>query len=350
MSNYHHINIRSSSTRKAPALSSNQRVDAKYGENPQNGDVVIGKILELGQHTKFEEPGGHEIILQRGNVVSVVLGRRYSTKEFCGMIPDMLTQNCKFDLLNVGGIAGSVVSRNTLAKGPTRLLYLGHAVDDNNKIINTLNFQSAKKTKHPKTIDWPLKIIMVCGSEMDSGKTLSSGQIINILSNNGFVVGGGKLTGTSRMKDILYMKASGARCILDFMDVGYPSTYLCSIDELKDIFYAFTEYFADQGCKFLVVEVADGIFQRETEMILNCSDIMENISFFTLAANNSVSAYGGIIYLKNQYGITPDFISGLITADWLSMEELHTKIPVHFLKNSSESRKDFLQIIQQKVL
>ena len=124
-----HINVRSSSTRRIDTLSSNQVIDENYGTNPENGDVVIGEVCELGQHTKFEEPGGREIKLQRGNVVAAVLGRRYSTKEFCGKIPDNLTLKTKFDLLNVGGIAGIVLSHNTLSKVPTKLFYLGHAVN-----------------------------------------------------------------------------------------------------------------------------------------------------------------------------------------------------------------------------
>lgn len=82
MAKSYHIDIRSSSTRRIDILSSNQLIDEKYGSNPENGDVVIGEVCELGQHTKFEEPGGREIKLQRGNIVAVTLGRRYSTKEF----------------------------------------------------------------------------------------------------------------------------------------------------------------------------------------------------------------------------------------------------------------------------
>ena len=201
-----HINVRSSSTRRIDTLSSNQVIDENYGSNPENGDVVIGEVCELGQHTKFEEPGGREIKLQRGNVVAAVLGRRYSTKEFCGKIPDNLTLKTKFDLLNVGGIAGIVLSHNTLSKVPTKLFYLGHAVDDQKKKINTLQYRMAINENNSSTGRSPLKIIIVFGTEMDSGKTSSAGQIINILRNNGFIVGGGKLTGTARMKDILYMK------------------------------------------------------------------------------------------------------------------------------------------------
>ena len=344
-----HIHIRSSSTRRIDTLSSNQVIDENYGSNPENGDVVIGEVCELGQHSKFEEPGGREIKLQRGNVVAAVLGRRYSTKEFCGKIPDNLTLQTKFDLLNVGGIAGIVLSHNTLSKVPTKLYYLGHAVDDQKKKINTLKYRMTINENDSNALGRsPLKIIIVFGTEMDSGKTSSAGQIINILRNNGFTVGGGKLTGTSRMKDILYMKACGAHHVLDFMDAGYPSTYQCTLRELEDIFQVFKGYFTAKGCDFLVMEVADGIFQRETEMILNCPSIMEGIFLFTLAANDSLSAYGGLRYLQEKYAVIPDFISGLITTDWLSMEELRSKVSVHYLTNTAESREDFLQIVYSK--
>jgi hypothetical protein len=132
------------------------------------------------------------------------------------------------------------------------------------------------------------------------------------------------------------------------MDAGYPSTYQCSYEELRDIFSTFKEYFTSHGCDFLVIEVADGIFQRETEMVLDSPAIMQDISLLTLAADNSVSAYGGVQYLKQSYGIVPDFVSGLITSDRLAMEECISKFPVQFLDNTFDARESFLQIIHQK--
>ena len=373
------INIRSSSTRRVYSLSSLQTVDASYGCNPECGDVVIGEVSEIGQHIKFEEPAGREIILHRGNVVAVVLGRRYSTREFHGRVPVKLVQGKEFDLLNVGGIAGEALSRNALAKSPTKLIYLGHAVDDRGKKMNTATFgitqgmgTDLKSVPIPSNIGTAtnigtapgtatnpgintqeerpsLKIIAVFGSDMDCGKTLTAGRIIDILSTEGFRVGGGKLTGTSRMKDILRMKACGAHLVLDFLDIGYPSTYQCSLADLEHIFTVFKGYFNLSGCEFLVVEVADGIFERETEMILHSQAIMNDITLFAFAASDSVSAYGGIRYLQQQYGLYPDFISGLIIADSLSMEELHSKLEVQFLENTPESRNNFLRIINQQV-
>jgi hypothetical protein len=371
------INIRSSSTRRVYALSSPQAVDAGCGCKPECGDVVIGEVSEIGQHTKFEEPAGREIILQTGNVVAVVLGRRYSTREFHGRVPEKLVQGTEFDLLNVGGIAGEALSRNALAKAPTKLIYLGHAVDDQGKKMNTANFGIASNlgintsfgtATNPGTNSnfgintnfginsqgecqeerSSLKIIAVFGSDMDCGKTLTAGRIIDILSTRGYRVGGGKLTGTSRMKDILRMKACGAHLVLDFLDVGYPSTYQCSLADLEYVFRVFKAYFSLSGCEFLVVEVADGVFERETEMILHSPAIMKDIALFAFAASDSVSAYGGIQYLQ-EHGLYPDFISGLIITNSLSMEELRSKREVQFLENSPESRDNFLRIINQQV-
>ena len=347
MSSSYYIHIRSSSTRRVDLLS-HQPVDEGYGCNPERGDVILGEVSELGQHIKFEEPGGREILLQPGNIVAVVLGMRYSTQEFCGEIPQQLSRKSEFDLLNVGGIAGNVLSKNSLSKAPTKLLYLGHAVRDQGEKLNTFNFRITTSRMNTGMSHSSLRIIIVFGSDMDCGKTRTVGQIINFLCTDGYTVGGGKLTGTSRMKDILYMKACGAHYVLDFMDAGYPSTYQCSHEELRDIFSTFREYFTSNGCDFLVIEVADGIFQRETEMVLGCPAIMQDISMLTLAADNSVSAYGGIQYLKQTYGLVPDFVSGLITSDRLAMEEFISKFPVQFLDNTFDARESFLQIIHQK--
>ncbi|MEW6381928.1 MAG: hypothetical protein AB1611_20315 [bacterium] len=344
----YHIDILSSSTRRVYSLSSLQAVDSDYGCNPECGDVVIAEISELGQHTRFEEPGGKEIPLQVGNVVAVVLGRRYSTREFYGEIPGKLTRGAQFDLLNIGGIAGEVLSRNVLARIPTRLIYLGHAIDDRGQKMNTAHFGIDAAGGEPKPERFPLTIIAVFGADMDCGKTLTAGRMINILSAHGFKVGGGKLTGTSRMKDILWMKDRGAHLVLDFMDIGYPSTYRCSLAELEHIFKVFEGYFSQSGCEFLVMEVADGIFQRETEMVFHCPAIMKDISLLAFAAGDSVSAYGGICYLQQSCGLVPDFVSGLVTANSLSRAELDSKLEVRFLDDTQESRTGFMSIINQK--
>lgn len=343
----HHINVLSSSTRRVYSLSSLQAVESDHGSSPECGDVVIAEICELGQHTRFEDPGGKEIPLQVGNVVAVVLGRRYSTQEFHGRVPERLTQGAEFDLLNIGGIAGEVVSRNTLARAPSRLIYLGHAINDQGQKMNTANFGIAASGERKQDRS-PLRIIAVLGADMDCGKTMTAGRIINNLSAHGFKVGGVKLTGTSRMKDILWMKNCGAHLVLDFMDIGYPSTYRCSLAELEHIFEVFKEYFSQSGCEFLIMEVADGIFQRETEMVFHCPTIMNDISLLAFAASDSVSAYGGIQYLQQSCGIVPDFVSGLIAANSLSKAELGSKIPVQFLDDTPESKDQFMTIINQK--
>lgn len=351
MKRTYQIDIRSSSTRHITPLKENQLTDDCFGSHPQVGDVVIAEVAEIGQHNRFEEPQGREIIISPGNILALVLGRRYSTKEFCGEIPHYLSFRTEFDLLNIGGVAGSLLHRNTQTKTPTKLLYLGHAIDDHRDAkISTLDFgikiqESAESRNKEKC---PFRLIIVCGSEMDCGKTKTAGQIISMLSANGFIVGGGKITGTSRMKDILYMKTCGAKVVLDFMDLGYPSTSQCSRQELENIYYLFEKFFYSFGCNVLVMEIADGIFQRETEIILSSAKIMKDLTFLIMAANNSVSAYGGIHYLKECYGITPDFISGLITTDQLSMNELQAKTIVHFLDNTFLAQQTFLDILNQK--
>ena len=60
---------------------------------------------------------------------------------------------------------------------------------------------------------------------------------------------------------------------IDFSDYGFPSTYKCELEELLDLFKTMISDIEKINPSLIIMEIADGILQRETSMILNSAII-----------------------------------------------------------------------------
>ncbi len=334
------IAVASSATRRT-AISLEQEACSIDGA-PMVGDVVLARVLSVGRHRAIEDAVGTEHPLSPGTICAVVLGSRYSTAEFHGEVPARLKEGDSFDLLNTGGVAGHVIPRTSAASGPTVLGYLGHAVDGSGKRLSTFDSPIAAQRRGAAP-----GVILVVGSSMDSGKTTSAAFAIQILSAADFPVGGAKLTGTSRMKDLFKMKGAHAVDVADFLDVGYPSTSGCSQSDLERIFEALTGYLGDRGARTIVMEAADGVFQREVELVLSSKKIMANVRMIIACATDSVSAYGMVTYLKKAHALVPDYISGIISSMPLFMEEAAERMKVPIFDDSRTTRDRLIKVVKE---
>jgi hypothetical protein len=305
---------------------------------PMEGDVVIGQIINIGQHRYLEITDGREVLLRQGITCALVLGRRYSTFEFHGDIPKTLALEDTFHLLNTGGVSGTVKARSQLALAPTKVKFLGYASKSSGEKYNIRDY-ALRPTKGKQS---PF-VILVVGSDMEVGKTKGAEYAIHALSRTGYKVGGMKLTGTSRMKDLYNMKNSGADPVLDFADFGLPSTFGASQDRIKNIFQKMCYACSDYGCEFMVVEVADGLFQPETFMVLHSKGIMEQVSQVIFASADPVAAFGGYTFLKN-LGHAPAFLTGLFTRSRLGIREVRSHCSVPILSADPEDQKHFLSV------
>jgi len=335
------VDVKSSATRRT-GIQSFQETDPTHRRDPAPGDVVIARIGDLGRHRVIELADGEEHPITPGETAAVVLGRRYATCEFDGIIPRSLVEGDELHLLNVGGVAGRVRQLTSSLNNPTTLRYLGTAMDGTNNALST--FSGALQPREESRLD----VLLVIGSAMDSGKTTIASRAIELLVEAGFRTGGAKLTGTSRMKDIYNMQRAGAVAVCDFLDAGYPSTYGATTDELEQIFTALMTYLKDQGADMMVLEVADGVFQPETEAVLASSVIMKRIRMIIGAASDSMAAYGMHTYLKETHGVAPDFISGIIISQPLCVRELKRRIATPLLEDRPQSKRRFIRMAKER--
>jgi hypothetical protein len=286
---------------------------------PQVGDVVYGNISRIGEHSALENISGRIHIIHNGTKAIFVFGNRYAPDYYEGLVPEDPVN--KVDLLARSGMIGQVQVKNSLIKDPTQVEILGYVCDDDGKVLNTKNFPRIvpqNVVKHEPRA----RMILVCGTSMNSGKSWAAAASCRALSVAGYTVRASKVTGTASLKDILLMNDSGAYPYTDFTYLGYPSTYLLPENELLNIFNKSDLKYANNPRNFWVVEFADGIIQRETALLLDSQDVKSRINKLIFCGTDAFGVIGGLRLLKEKFGLVPDAISGLCSGSPLHIREL----------------------------
>lgn len=305
---------------------------------PEQGDLVYGKIIRIGQHSSLENAHGRIHLIHSGTKSVFVFGNRYAPDYYEGLLPKKPKD--EVDLLARSGLIGLVKTKSPLVKDPTRVKILGYICNDDGEILNTKNFPIIQPKKALKTLPRS-PMILICGTSMNSGKSMAAVACCRILSSLGYNVRASKVTGTASLKDILYMNDAGASHFSDFSHLGYPSTYLLPEDEVLSIFDRLDLKYANNYKNYWIVEFADGILQRETSLLLNSNEVKSRIHRFIFCAVDAFGMIGGIRILKERFGLVPDALSGVCSSSPLYIRELSefTDIP---LFNSAGENVDHL--------
>jgi len=300
-------------------------------KQPQIGDVAYGIVQQIGQHSSLENASGRIHMIHDGTKAVFVFGNRYAPDFYEGLVPQKLTD--EIDLIARSGIIGNVKTKNSLIKDPTKVKILGYICDQADNVLNTRNFPLIKPRTTIKKVP-RAKMILVCGTSMNSGKSMAAAACCCALTSMGYNVRASKVTGTASLKDILHMNDAGATRYADFTYLGYPSTYLLGKDDLLSIFNQLDLKYANNPKNFWIVEFADGIIQQETAILLNSPEVRTRINKLIFCANDAFGAIGGLNILKS-FKLEPDALSGICSSSPLHIRELtsFTNVPVF---NSAE--------------
>ena len=296
-------------------------------KQPQPGDVVYGIINRIGQHSSLENVSGRIHNIHDGTKTIFVFANRYAPDYYEGIVPEEMKK--EVDLISRSGMIGIVKTKNSRIKDPTKVKILGYICDDKGNVLNTRDFPLIKPKikikKEPRS-----RMILICGTSMNSGKSMAAAACCWALTLMGHNVRASKVTGTASLKDILHMNDAGAGSYADFTYLGYPSTYLLPQEELLSIFNQLDLKYANNPKNFWVVEFADGVNQRETAMLLNSPEVTSRIYKLIFCANDAFGAIGGLNTLEERFGLRPDALSGLCSSSPLYVRELSsfTDIPV----------------------
>lgn len=279
---------------------------------PKVGDVVLARLEKIGKNATLELANGRRCSLHEGDFLAVVFGNRYATLQFEGYARSN-GDDC--DLLSMGGLCGLVESKHSKAAEPSKLRLLGAIGDSNGIPLNMRDYALG-----PLPASARPQVLVVCGTSMDAGKTHTVMSIIMGMRKQGIPVAGIKLTGTAAGKDTWNMLDAGACVALDFVDGGFPSTYLSTLNDLLDLYDLLISRAAAAGASWAVVEIADGLLQVETAALLQHPGFAASVNAWIFAAGDPLAAAGGVTLLRS-WGIEPLATSGIVSMGSLGTRE-----------------------------
>lgn len=296
---------------------------------PVVGDVAVFEVLEIGKHQSIQGENKRNVAIVPGDLIMGAFGTRYATEQFEGYVPENI--NMELHILGAGGTVGKIASMHERYEdiGPTTLRFSGFVKNRFNQIVNTKTIKQKQLLSFSGTAATASRIVLSLGSSMDSGKTTSAAYLIHGLKESGYQVAYVKLTGTVYTKDCDLATDLGADAVSDFSDFGYPSTYMCNVDELLDLYESCIALVLKANPDFVIMEIADGLYQRETKLLLNSAKFKQTIDSVIFSANDSLAAISGVQTL-NQQKLYPSFLSGLFTCSPLLIREVqeNTTVPV----------------------
>jgi hypothetical protein len=281
--------------------------------SPLPGDLLLARVEELGQHRRLELISSRRATLFEGDEIVVAYGNRYAPDQFEGIVPDHLGP-CR--LVAAGGVAARLLNRHDRVKSATRITPLGLLTDEGG---HRVNLSSSRLPKADRVDPSPL-VLVVAGTSMNSGKTTSCANLVKGFVRQNIKVAAAKFTGTGAGADYRALVDAGANPVFDFVDAGYVSTYRANREVLLDIVMTLGHEMASAQPDVIVIEVADGLLQRETARLFATPEFTNWIDGVIFAANDALGAQAGISWLSARQ--LPVFaITGVLTSSPLAQRE-----------------------------
>ena len=256
------------------------------------GELILARVEKMGGHKRVQLSDGRHSALWDGDRIVVACGDRYAVDQFEGsarIAPD----DCW--LLAGGGLAGRLDARHEKMSAPTRLTPIGRVVDRRGAPLALHRYALPRGAGGRPDV-----VIGVVGAGMNAGKTTAAAALIRGLTTAGVATAGLKATGTGAFGDVQAYEAAGARHVGDFTDDGLASTYRLPTPRVVAALDALLGHAAQAGCEAAVVEIADGLLQRETAALLGDPGIAARFDGLVYAAGDALSALGGLDWLERR--------------------------------------------------
>lgn len=289
------------------------------------GDLVLARVLEIGQHRGIQLRSGRRATLFPGDLVVMPCGARYAPDQFEG-IAEIDPEGT--DMLAGGGCLGRARYKNERVRSATTVLPLGCVADRHGKNLN-LDAYTLDASSEPSTVP----LIAVVGTSMNSGKTLATSKLSHGLRLAGLRVGSIKATGTGSFGDYHQYQDAGAHFVADFSDVGMATTYLEPVDRIKAGIWRLLNAAQADGCDVVVMEIADGLLQQETSALLRDQELKERLSGLVFACGDAVAAQGGVGMLRS-FGHEVAVLTGMLSCSPMLASEATTATGVPVLTKS----------------
>lgn len=276
------------------------------------GDLILGRVISIGNHRRIQLPSGRPATLYPGDLVALPCGARYAPDQFEG-VAEIDPRGC--DMLAGGGCIGRMVACNERMKPPTRIQPLGRITAQDGRVLNTADFALPAGVS-----SGAMPVICVVGTSMNSGKTTATVALSHGLTKAGWRVAALKGTGTGAFGDYNGYCDAGAQYVGDFTDAGMVTTYLEPLPRIITGIDTLLNKAEAEDCDIAVMELADGIFQRETAALLADPAVRARFSGYVFACGDAVAAAGGVTALARK-GIHPMALTGMLSCSPMAADE-----------------------------
>lgn len=295
-------------------------------EKAEAGDILYAEVMEIGQHSGLQLKTGRRADLYAGDRIALCLGARYA--------PDYFQSEAMVDgefahLVAAGGIAGIVVKSHGGRNRPTLLKVLGRMATAEGKPINVRDYALGSVEPGPRP-----PVIAVFGTSMNAGKTTAAASLIHGLSKAGYRVGACKATGTGACGDNNKFRDAGAHALLDFTDLGFATTFGVEAKRVTQIASDLIGHLTHRGATAIVMEIADGVLQRETAALMNDPAFIRMIDATIFAAPDALGVINGVSILHNA-GHSVLGVSGVVTRSPMACEEVMQFINTPVITNQA---------------
>jgi hypothetical protein len=273
------------------------------------GDLLLAEVegppglVRSIQNTSRRTPLNYrETRLFPGSKLVVVLAPRAGSSTCIARVPERPVE--RLDLHGVGGQAGVVdpaSQHSSLYAGqPTSIAVLAHLGDVKRSPLSMRRFAlDVSGEVRPRRPDDPA-LVLVVGSDMDCGKTTTARRIVYALRAMGHRVAAGKATGVASLGDLTSLYDAGATEVLDFAAFGEPATIGLPETEVLSIFHRLHNYLGGAAGHggYVVVEFADGIWYRETRILLENPCVRDSVTHLVFACHSILDAENGLGMLR----------------------------------------------------
>ena len=156
-------------------------------------------------------------------------------------------------------------------------------------------------------VEFELPSILLVGTSMSAGKTMTGKFACEILTGLGYKVIGTKLTGAGRYRDILHFRNHGAFEVYDFVDAGLPSTVVPE-EQFRAAIRPLLHHIATRGADFMVVEAGASPLEPYNGAAA-IDELGDHVRCVILCASDPYAVVG----VQQAYGLEPDLVAGPAT-------------------------------------
>jgi hypothetical protein len=262
----------------------------------ETADYVLVEVLGPS-HYPFEIANGRLVDAVAGDFVVGALGRRSATLEVVGDWSHTSVTG-EMHALTGAGLFGLATSLSTWLKPLTPIVYRGHVTRGGRK----LNMRDFVEPVPPAVPTAP--VILLVGTSMSAGKTTTARVVVRMLAERGLRVLACKLTGAARYRDILSCLDVGAEHVMDFVDVGLPST-VCDESDYAPALGQLLSRMAALDPDVIVAEAGASPLEpyNGTEAYRRLKPL---VKLSILCASDPYAVLG----VKHAFNIAPDLVAG----------------------------------------